>query len=283
MLSCAFLMSCKRTVYHFGGGGRRLSLALCTGWMFAMLLAGCGGNGPKPDMPADTVYTRAREFYDKGKWIKAHLEFEAFVFNYPGAARIDSAQFLLAMCQYNQKNFIVAADEFLRLHRRYSTSPLVPDADILRAHSLLKISPDNPALDQERTLAAILELKLFKDLHPLSEHVRTADSLLGVAFTRLSTRDFQVGRLYSRMGRHHAARIYFQEVIDQFPDSPLVPEAFYYIADGYRHLDSLDRAIEYYEKLVYLYTDHKLTPKAKTHVKELHNRREWLREMEETP
>lgn len=248
-----------------------------------MLLSGCGGNGPKPDMPADAIYARARALYDNGKWTKAHLEFEAFVFSYPGTARIDSAQFFLGMCQYNQKNFIVAADEFLRLHQRYSTSPLVPEADILRAHSLLMISPDNPALDQERTLAAILELKLFKDTHPLSEYVRTADSLLGVAFERLSRRDFQAGRLYSRMGHHQAARIYFQEVIDQFPDSPLIPEVFYHMADGYRHLDSLDRAIEYYEKLVYLYADHKLTPKAKKRVKELHHRRELIGEIKGPP
>lgn len=283
MLSCAFLMSCKRTGYHFGSGGRGPALILWTGWLFSLLLAGCGGNGPKPDMPADAVFARAQELYDKGKWTKAHLEFEAFVFSYPGAARIDSAQFLLAMCQYNQKNFIPAADEFLRLRRRYPTSPLVPDADLLRAHSLLNISPDNPALDQDRTMDAILELKLFKDRHPLSEHVPTVDSLLQVAFERLSKRDFQSARLYHRMGRYESARIYFQEVIDQFPDSPLVPDAFYYIAEGYRHLDSLDLAIEYYEKLVYLYPDHKLTAKAKKRVKDLHRRRERLRVMEEPP
>lgn len=283
MLSCAFLMSCERTGNHLGGGGRRPSLALCAGLAFSFLFAGCGGNAPTPDLPADAIYARARDLYDRGKWEKAHLEFEAFVFSYPGAARIDSAQFLLAMCQYNQKNFIPAADEFLRLRRRYPTSPRVPDADLLRAHSLLNISPDNPALDQERTLAAISELRLFKDRHPLSKHVPTVDSLLAVAFGRLSKRDFQAGRLYHRMGRYRAARIYFQELIDQFPESPLIPEGFYYIADGYRHLDSLDQAIEYYEKLVYLHPDHKLTAKAKKRVKELHRRRERLRVMEEPP
>jgi len=222
------------------------------------------------------MLARARLLYEHKKWDKARVEFENVIFNYPGTAVVDSAQFSLAMCSYHQKDYIVAADEFQRLRTRYPTSPLVDDADLLRCHCLLMTAPRNAGLDQDRTTEAVNQLKLFKDNHPLSPHLPAVDSLLAEADGRLSKRDYQAGVLYHRLGRYQAARIYFQELIDSYTDSPLVPEALFYIAEGQRRLDSLGSAIEYYEKLVYLYPDHPRTAKAKKRVAELARRREQV-------
>jgi outer membrane protein assembly factor BamD len=250
--------------------------------LLVLVVLACGGS-KSGQMSSDASYDKARQLFEKHKWEKSALEFESFIFGHPGAASVDSAQYFLAMCRFEQKDYIIAADEFLRFRRRYPTSDLVDETDFLRCKALIKISPENPSLDQERTQIAIIELNLFKDRHPLSPHIVAADSLLGVSFHRLSQRDFRAGKLYHRLGRHDAARIYFQEVLDNYPESPLVTECLYYIADGYRKLDSLDQAIEYYEKLVYLFPDHELTEKASKRVIQLHHRREEIEELQSSP
>ena len=127
---------------------------------------------------------------------KARQAFEEIILNHPGSSLVDSAQYLYAMCFFNQDDPIMAAAEFLRMRTQYPTSPLVDDADYMRCLSLLSSAPSNEGLDQERTGEAVNELLLFKDSHPLSERVAFADSLLEIAYGRLSTKDYKTGVLY---------------------------------------------------------------------------------------
>lgn len=235
------------------------------------VIGACGGNAPSAvstDSAAD-MYSKAMAQYDKGKWEKAKLAFESLVYSYPGAAFVDSAQYYLAMCSYNLKDYIVAADEFRRLRSRYPNSALVDEADIRRCRSLLRIAPRNAALDQEKTYEAITELTLYKDNHPLSPNIVVADSLLKDAYGRLSKRDYRAAMLYQRLGRYQAARIYYQQVIDNYTDSPYVPDCLFNMAEGFRKQDSVDRAIEYYEKLLYLYPDAGSVDRAKKRIADL--------------
>jgi outer membrane protein assembly factor BamD len=234
--------------------------------MLGILLLACAGGGPPVVRSAREGFTEAQSLYEREKWDKARLAFEEIILNHPGSSLVDSAQFLFAMCYFNQNDPIVAAAEFLRLRTQYPTSPLVDDADYMRCLGLLSSAPSNSGLDQESTGEAVNELLLFKDSHPLSERVVSADSLLGIAYGRLSTKDHKTGVLYHKMGHYQASRIYFQGMIDQYPESPLVPDALYYMAEGQRKLDSLDSAIEYYEKLIYIYPDHDRTAKARKRV-----------------
>ncbi len=244
--------------------------AFCTRLVPVFLLlggwAGCSGSVPPQPTSAQTAFDEARQMYNKGKWEKARLAFEIVVFNHPGSSLVDSAQFLLAMCHYKQNDPIVGAAEFLRIRTRYPTSPLVDQADLMRCRCLLSAAPGNPGLDQEQTKTAIDELQQFKDNHPLSEYVTSADTLLQTALRRMSQKDFRTGVLYYKMGQYRASRVYLQEMIDRYTESPLVPDALYYMAEGQRESDSLKQAVELYEKLIYLYPDHSLTAKARKRV-----------------
>ncbi len=248
--------------------------------LIVLIIAACGGSAPQQSIstePARDMYARANSLYESRKWEKAKLAYETLIYSHPGAGMIDSAQFFLAYCSYNLKDYITAADEFRRLRTRYPTSPLVPEGDILRCRSLLRIAPRNAALDQEKTHEAITELTLYKDNHPLSPYVATADSLLRDAYGRLSKRDYRAATLYQRLGRYQAARIYYQQVIDNYTDSPYVPDCLFYMAEGFRKQDSIDRAVEYYEKLLYLYPDGDNVDKAKKRIAELGQSRDTAR------
>jgi outer membrane protein assembly factor BamD len=246
------------------------------------LIGACGGSAPSP-MSTDSaaeLYSRARVQYEKGDWTKAKLALESLIYSYPGAANVDSAQFFLAMCSYNLRDYIVAADEFRRLRSRYPNSPLVDEGDLLRCRALMRIAPKNAALDQEKTREAITELALFKDNHPLSPNLPAVDSLLHGAYERLSRRDFRTANLYQRLGRYEAARIYFQQVIDNYTESPYVPDCLFNMAEGFRKQDSTDRALEYYEKMLYLFPDAENVNKAKKKIAELAQSRDTANSVE---
>jgi outer membrane protein assembly factor BamD len=230
------------------------------------LLPACSGSLPPPVLTAQAGFEEGRRLYEKGKWDKARLVFESVVFNHPGSSLVDSAQFLLAMCQYKLRDPIVAASEFQRVRTQYPTSPLVDEADLMRCRCLLVAAPGNPGLDQEQTTTAVDELLQFKDNHPLSGFIPAADSLLSAAYGRLSMKDYRTGVLYYKMGRYHASRVYLQDMIDRFPQSPLVPDALFYMAEGQQESDSLKSAVELYEKLINLYPDHSRISKARKRV-----------------
>lgn len=252
----------------------RTILTILTVTVLGIGLLACSGKGPPPVATAQEGFTDARRLYDRGKWDKARQGFESVILNHPGSSLVDSAQFLYAMCYFNQNDPIIAANEFQRVHTQYPTSLLVDDADFMRCVSLLDASPSNFGLDQEKTQEAVDEMLLFKDSHPLSNRIPSIDSLLEVAYERLSTKDYKTGALYQKMGHYQSSRIYLQQMIDRYPESPLVPDALYLIAEGQRKLDSLDSAIEFYEKLIYLYPDHDITDKARKRVSKLSKKRD---------
>jgi outer membrane protein assembly factor BamD len=240
--------------------------ALAGTFLILALFLACSSSPPPPVATAQTGFEEGRQLYQKKKWDKARLVFESVVFNHPGSSLVDSAQFLLAMCQYELDEPIIAASEFQRVRAQYPTSPLVDEADLMRCRCLLVAAPGNPGLDQEQTKTAVDELLQFKDNHPISGFIPAADSLLAVAYGRLSMKDYRTGVLYYKMSRYHASRVYLQDMIDRFPKSPLVPDALFYMAEGQKESDSLKSAVELYEKLIYLYPDYSRTAKARKRV-----------------
>ncbi|MEW5873572.1 MAG: outer membrane protein assembly factor BamD [Candidatus Zixiibacteriota bacterium] len=251
---------------------KRFSCALLLP-LLGMAVFACAGKTPPVVLSAQDGYTEAHALYEAGKWEKARLAFEQVVFNHPGSALVDSAQYFLGMCYFKMEDPILAAAEFQRVRTQYPASPLVDDADIMRCRSLLLSSPSHTGLDQEPTREAVNELRLFQDNHPFSEFLPAADSLLKVAYGRLSTKDFKTGVLYQKLGRYEAARVYLQEMIDRYPESPLVPDALYRLGEGQRRQDSLASAIEYYEKLIYTFPDHERTGDARKRVARLARQR----------
>jgi outer membrane protein assembly factor BamD len=242
--------------------------------LVGLLLVQCSGRTPRPVPDPRTGFHEGMRHYENEKWSQARLAFETIVFNHPGSSIVDSAQYMMAMSYYREGDPILAAAEFQRVRAQYPTSPLVDDAAYMRALNLLEAAPSHTGLDQEKTQEAVNELLLFKDSYPLSEFVPRADSLLSVAYGRLSVKDFKTGVLYQKLNQYEAAEIYFQGMIDRYPESPLVPEALFRMGEGQEKRDSLGNALEYYEKVVYLYPDHERAGDARKRIARIARQRE---------
>ncbi len=234
-----------------------------------MLTVSCAGTKPKSALSPEEKFRDGLEKYEARKFADARLLFESLIFENPGAVVADSSQYLVGMCYYNQKDFELAAGEFQRFVVQYPSSPLVDDAELMRARCFFYGAPKNIGLDQNYTTSCVNFLQAFKDDYPTSELLPAADTLLAACWERLSKRDFQAGKLYYRMKAYRAAQVYLQLVLDQYPDSPYVPETLYLMGESYRHREVYDSALIWYEKLVYLYPENKTTPKAQKRIRKI--------------
>jgi len=244
------------------------------GWVAALALAAeiaisCAGTKPTVPLPAEEKFRQAIAKFEKRKFEDAKMLFESVIFDSPGSVVADSAQYMVGMCYYQQKEYELAAGEFQRFFIQYPSSPLVDDAELMRARCYGLAAPKNTGLDQHYTQYCVDLIRAFKDDHPTSDLLPAADSLLLACWERLSRKDFKAGKLYYRMGAHKAAAVYFQLLLDEYPDSPLVPETIFIMAESYRRREIYDTAIIWYEKLVYLHPDAPITAKAKKRIAKL--------------
>jgi outer membrane protein assembly factor BamD len=81
---------------------------------------------------------------------------------------------------------------------------------------------------------------------------------------RVAENDFQIARLYSRMGEPSAAAIYLKEFLDEFPKSPRQKEAIVMLIDSYIDMKEFAAAKFYLERLRDVYnSDEKMLASGK--------------------
>ena len=86
-------------------------------------------------LDAEDQYALAKREFEEKNWNRAVVELQKLIFNYPGAAFVDSAQYLLGMAYFNQKEYPLAIGEFSKLLSSYPTSQLADDAAFMIAQS----------------------------------------------------------------------------------------------------------------------------------------------------
>lgn len=240
---------------------------LCLG-LLPLILSCAAARKETPVLGAEDQFVLAKKEYDKKKYSNAVLEFQKLIFNYPGAAFVDSAQFLLGMCYFQDKDYSSSVGEFKKVLSSFSESPLAADASFMISYAHYKDSP-KPELDQTNTLKAIQELKDFLDEYPESQQATEAQKLLFEARSKLAQKLYSNGRIYYKLKQYAAAVIYLQEVQDQYSDTKPAAPASFLIAESYREQKKNDLAELEYRKFLEKYPQDKLAGKVKARLSKL--------------
>jgi outer membrane protein assembly factor BamD len=235
------------------------------------LLFFCGSQKVKPIPSAKDQFEIAKRKYQEKDWADAVLEFQKLIFNYPGFAKADSAQFLLGMSYYNDKEYPLAAGEFNKMVYSFGTSPLTDDAMFYSGVCALKQSP-GAHLDQEYTYLAIERLEAFLEGYPESEFVPLAKEKLLEARSKLAEKTYKTGELYVKMKYYDSALIYLNEVLDLYQDTPWVAQALFLIGEVYLKQDKFEQARETFGEFVEKYPENKLTDQAKKRLNHIQNK-----------
>lgn len=179
------------------------------------IIAGCSSIGNVRQDNAEDQYAVAKKLYDRGKYFNAAEAFRLMIFNYSGVSYIDSVQYLLGMCYFNDHEYILAVAEFKRLVKNFPQSSLADDGQFMIGKCYYLAAPDNTGLDQSETYTAITELENFVEDFPQSPLIDEGKQLLAECNAKITKKLYESGLQYYKMGMRPAARVYFEDIISE--------------------------------------------------------------------
>ena len=233
-----------------------LVLALLAG------LWGCGGPRELSSLPARDLFDMGMEKYEKGKYLRATELFQVIVFNYPGEALVDTAQYYLALSYFGDEDYTLAGVEFNRLLLNYPSSVYASQAQLMKAVCFFEGTPRHYGLDQSDLEIAVRQFEDFIIDYPEASAMDDAKSYLNRARARLARKLYMSAIVYTRVSDYRAARVYFQKVIDEYTDSEFAPKATYSIAESYLRAREWDEAHERFTSFRIVFPDHEWAGKA---------------------
>jgi outer membrane protein assembly factor BamD len=195
------------------------------------VVAGCSTIGNVRKDNAVDQYEVARKLYDRGKYFQAAEAFRLMIFNYSGVSYIDSVQYLLGMCYFNDEEYILAVAEFRRLVKNFPQSSLADDGQLMIGKCYHLAAPDNTGLDQSETFTAITELENFVEDFPQSPLLSEGKQLLAKCKAKITKKLYESGLQYYRMGMDKAARVYFEDIISEHQSPEWRGCALYMLAE----------------------------------------------------
>lgn len=146
---------------------RLLPAALCV----MLLLASCTSSKPAVVDSREVAYNSAMEDLKKKDYDKAALKLEELMFSTRATPLEDKVLHALGQAYFQTRQYLLASEIYGRLLQQTPDSPFAQDAQYQLARSYEKLSP-HYELDQEYTVKAINEFRVYLDQYPLQESER---------------------------------------------------------------------------------------------------------------
>jgi outer membrane protein assembly factor BamD len=237
-----------------------------------LFVFGCAEHPDVTTMEPEPAFHYLQRAYAEGRYLEAIDGLDFFTLNYSGSTLVDSAQFLLGEAHFKQDEFLLAADAYGELVRRFPKSALVGEAMYQQGVSYWKLSPDF-SLDQEYTQKAIDALQAFIDYFPeRTERVKDTQHLIEVCRDKLAHKQYDSGRIYLVMKDYKAAALYFQQVMDKYYDSQWAACAAFQIGATLKGQDKPTEAADAFRAYITKYPTHEWVKKAELEVQKLEAR-----------
>ena len=169
----------------------------------AFLLTGCAREFNQAFKSDDYQYKYeyAKECYASGQYTRAITLLEGLVTLMKGSQNGQECLYMLAMAEYNSKDYETAAEYFKKYYSSYPRGDYAELAKFYIGQSLYMSTPE-PRLDQSRTVAAITALQEYLDVYPLASRKEDAQKNLFALQDKLVQKEFHSARLYYDLGTY---------------------------------------------------------------------------------
>jgi outer membrane protein assembly factor BamD len=245
------------------------------------LLVGCSGGDQLSYRGPEEAYQKGMAQFEDGDYQQAIRLFRG-VFEYGrGNEWAPKARFQLAMAQRELSKHLVAANEFKRFTELYRNSELLPRAEFERANSYYLRSPMY-RLDQSDSRQGISLFRLFIDRYPNHDLVPEAKEKIEELRGKLARKKFEAGKLYEQRDMWNAATTVYEEVFDQYPDTPWADDALLGAVRAYlryadrsvqqKQAERYQKAIQNYNRLTQLFPESDLVNTAEGLYSEAQNK-----------
>lgn len=142
------------------------------------------------------------------------------VSNAPYGRLAEESQYNMALTMKRAERFDEAIAAFQKILDDYPTSRFVDKAKFEVADCAYKASL-KPAYDVEPTAKALRAFEDFSRENRDRSLIKEADKTVQRLKDKAASKSLMTAQFYERQGRYKAAMIYYQDVIDSYPDSTL--------------------------------------------------------------
>jgi outer membrane protein assembly factor BamD len=176
-------------------------------------------------------YDAGLNYYAKRDYYRASILFEQILPIVRGLPEGEKVQFNLAYCQYYDKLFLLASEQFKTFYETYGRSQLAEEGRYMYAYSLFEASP-NPNLDQTSSIDAMGAMQEFLNRYPNSKFREKAVDVIFSSQRKLEKKGFDNAYQYYKMKHYKAAIVALNNFKINFPDSRYLEEAYYLVVDS---------------------------------------------------
>lgn len=202
-------------------GNRRLLLGLA----LALSLAGCSASVLPQIHSESERLAVARRLMDKRDYLPASELLKGYIERNSGSSAVDEAVYLLGDCYLRQKEWALAQVEFERLLRDYPESDSSAAASFRLGEALFGQSRGED-FDQEYTVKALEQWQRYVESYPQHWLHAEGEHRVAQSRARLAKKVFNTATLYLKLEQPEPARLYFQRIETEYPDSPYVGDAW---------------------------------------------------------
>lgn len=144
-------------------------------------------------------YEAAKGYYTMGHYNRSAELLNDLIMVTKGTDRGEECLYLLAMANYQGKNYEGAATTFKRYYQSYPRGRYTEDARFLAGRALYESTPE-PRLDQTDTYNAVTEFSNFIEAYPTSKYRQQAQNYIFELQDKLVEKEYLNAKLYFDLG-----------------------------------------------------------------------------------
>jgi outer membrane protein assembly factor BamD len=171
-------------------------------------------------------YEAGLNYYAKKDYYRSSVFFEDILPVVRGLPEGEKVEFYLAYCQFYEKTYLLASNQFKTFYETYGRSPLAEEAHFMYAFSLYTSAPA-ANLDQTDAIEAMDAMQVFLNKYPDSKFTGQAAEVITVSHGKLEDKGFHNAKHYLQLRSYQAAIITFENFRKNFPDSKYLEEVAY--------------------------------------------------------
>lgn len=202
-------------------------------------------------------YEAGLAYYNKKDYYRTAILFEQILPIIRGLPEAEKVQFYLAYCQYYEKLYLLASEQFKTFYETYGRGVLSEEARFMYAFSLYRSSPGTN-LDQTGSIQAMGSMQEFINRYPNSKFKDQAIEVIVTTQQKLEKKGFDNARQYVKMRQYKAAIVAMDNFKKNFPDSKYIEEASFLIMESQFLLAEksiFSKQRERYNEVIQIYKD----------------------------
>lgn len=192
----------------------------------------------------DALYGAAMAEYEQHHWDNAIAAFERLTLQLPARdTLLPRAHWFLGRAHLERDEQLLAAQSFVRLVESFPADTLADDALFEAAKAYARMWR-KPELSPEYGETAVGTFQTLLSAYPDSPRVAEAQQEIARLHDWMARKDYETGEYYQRRRAYDSAIIYFQDVVQKYPDTPTAKRASLKLLDVYHELKYAEEAEE---------------------------------------